>query len=454
MTDTIAAIATPLGAGGLGVLRLSGPLAVSIADGVFRTKTPLSQPPPRGARLGELHEDGVVLDQALALVFRAPRSYTGEDVVEFSCHGGPAVLRGILDLLLRRGARAAGPGEFTQRAFLNGKMDLSQAEAVAALIGARSAAQGRLALNHLRGGLARETRPWREKLLALLAALEANLDFAEEEVPDLPRQRLRETVAEIGAALAAFLAAARDTRAWREGWRVALAGRPNVGKSSLFNALLKADRAIVTPLPGTTRDTLDEAVVWDGLPVVLTDTAGLRRAENPVERAGLERARRAAETADAVLWVVDAAAEPAAEDRAAFRPPTEGTGILVLNKCDRPVPENAESLWRAFLGAPAIPAVRVSAVTGAGLADLRRAVTDGATGGRDPHESAAALNARQTQLLRDAEAALGRAAADPGPDEAVALDLREALARLNEITGDGAPDEVIHAVFSNFCIGK
>jgi tRNA modification GTPase len=454
MTDTIAAIATPLGAGGLGVLRLSGPAAFAIADGVFRTKTPLSQTPPRAARLGDLHDGGAVIDQALALAFRAPHSYTGEDVVEFSCHGGPALLRAGLDLLLRRGARAAGPGEFTQRAFLNGKMDLSQAEAVAALIGARSAAQGRLALNHLRGGLAAETRPWREKLVALLAALEANLDFAEEEVPDLPREALRDSIRAVRNALSTFLAEAGDARAWREGWRVALAGRPNVGKSSLFNALLKTDRAIVTPVPGTTRDTLEETVVWDGLPVVLTDTAGLRRADDPVERAGLERARRAADSADAVLWVVDASAEPAPEDRAAFPPRPDGTVVLVLNKCDRPVPGRAEERWRSFLNAPAVPAVRVSAATGGGLPDLRRAVLNSAAGGREPAESAAGLNARQTQLLRDAEAALGRAAVDPGPDEAVALDLRQALARLNEVTGDGAPDEVIHAVFSNFCIGK
>lgn len=454
MTDTIAAIATPLGAGGLGVVRLSGPSALAVAESVFQSRPILGKTPPRTARWGHLRDGDIVIDQALALFFPAPRSYTGEDVVEFSCHGGPAVLRAVLAACLRRGARPAGPGEFTQRAFLNGKMDLSQAEAVAALIGARSESQARLALNHLRGGLAGQTRPWREKLLALIAALEANLDFAEDEVPDLPRARLRAEAGAIRSALAGFLDAARDARPWREGVRVALAGRPNVGKSSLFNALLQSDRAIVTPLPGTTRDTLEESVVWDGLPVVLTDTAGLRRADDPAEREGLDRARRAADTADRVLWVVDAGADPSEEDRTAFRPQTDARVLLVLNKCDRPAPSDAESRWREYLGVPSAPTVRVSAVTGAGLDDLRRAVLDGLAGGHEPDATAAGLNARQRQLLDDAERALARVLVDDGPDEAVVPDLRAALDRLNEITGDGVPDEVIHAVFSSFCIGK
>jgi len=454
MTDTIAAIATPLGAGGLGVVRVSGPSALAVADAVFQSRQPLSRVVPRSAVWGHLRDGDAVIDQALALVFHAPRSYTGEDVVEFSCHGGPAILRAALTACVRRGARVAGPGEFTQRAFLNGKMDLSQAEAVAALIGARSDAQARLALNHLRGGLAGQTRPWREKLLALIAALEANLDFAEDEVPDLPRARLRAEAGVVRSALAAFLDAARDARPWREGLRVALAGRPNVGKSSLFNALLQNDRAIVTPLPGTTRDTLEESVVWDGLPVVLTDTAGLRRADDPAEREGLDRARRAADTADRVLWVVDAGAEPNADDRDAFRPRTDGGVLLVLNKCDRPAPVDAEARWQKFLGVPSAPTVRVSAVTGAGLDTLRRVVVDGLAGGNEPDATAAGLNARQRQLLAEAEAALSRAVTDEGPDEAIAPELRSALERLNEITGDGVPDEVIHAVFSAFCIGK
>ena len=453
MTDTIAAIATPLGAGGLGVVRLSGPAALAVAEAIFSSREPLSRAVARSAVWGHLQEDGVPLDQALALVFHAPRSYTGEDVVEFSCHGGPAILRAVLAACVRRGARVAGPGEFTQRAFLNGKMDLSQAEAVATLIGARSEAQARLALNHLRGGLAGKTRPWREKLLALIAALEANLDFAEDEVPDLPRARLRAEAGAIRSALSAFLDASRDARPWREGLRVALTGRPNVGKSSLFNALLQSDRAIVTPWPGTTRDTLEESLVWDGLPVVLTDTAGLRPADDPAEREGLDRARRAADTADRVLWVVDAGAEPTNEDRNAFRPRADGV-LLVLNKCDRPVPADAEDRWKNFLGIPAAPTARVSALTGAGLDALRRAAVGGLAGGNDPDATAAALNARQRQLLAEADAALARVETDDGPDEAVAVELKAALERLNEVTGDGVPDEVIHAVFSAFCIGK
>lgn len=461
--ETIAAIATPLGPGGLGVVRVSGPGALAAADRVFRGAAPLAAALSHTLHHGLIHDAGNPLDDAVAAVFRAPRSYTGEDVVEFSCHGSPDLLRRVLDLCLSRGVRAAGPGEFTQRAFLNGKMDLAQAEAVALLVSARSEDARKWSLDQLRGGLSRRLADLRRGVLGLLAQVEAGLDFAEEEVPDLSREELRRGAGDLGASLSRLLDTAPRGRIFRDGLQAVLAGRPNVGKSSLFNALLGHDRAIVTDVAGTTRDTLQEFFEADGLPAALTDTAGLRATAEPVESQGVARARKALETADAVLWVVDAENPFTEEDITVLRSfPPAANVLAVLNKADRvPVRDRAPLLERALRAAPGRTAVLTSALTGEGLADLRqglaRSVLARNAAARDAGDGPTLLNDRHVALAREAAQSLGAAAeaARAGePGECAALELRRALDALDRITGRGVPDEVLHEIFSRFCIGK
>lgn len=458
-------MATPLGSGGLGIVRLSGPAAFSIADQVFRGLTPLQQCPSHTLHHGVLSDGPDLLDDAVAGLFRAPRSYTGDDVVEFSCHGGPHVLRRVLEKCLRAGARLADPGEFTRRAFLNGKMDLSQAEAVGDLIAARSDAQRRLALNALRGDLAKKVSPFRLRLLDLLAHLEAHLDFVDDDVPDLARADVQKALESLEADLAALLGTPGRGRLWREGITVAIVGRPNAGKSSLFNALLKQNRAIVADLPGTTRDTLEESVVWNGVSITLVDTAGLRPTEDTVEREGTERARRALEEADLVFLVVDAEAGPGREDRGAAAAVRGRPTVLVLNKMDlRPSgglsreERNAlEKTWREDLAFPDVPLAFVSALSEEGLPRLRQIALMTAGDGQEPQEPGFVFNARQEQCLRDSLICLGRArwtAEQGSPEELLSGDLRSALASLNAVTGEGAPEEVLDAIFSRFCVGK
>ncbi|MBK8575329.1 MAG: tRNA uridine-5-carboxymethylaminomethyl(34) synthesis GTPase MnmE [Elusimicrobia bacterium] len=460
MDDTIAAVATPLGSGGLGVVRLSGPKALSIASHLFHGSFPLEQCPTHTLHHGLLKDQDDVLDEAVAGLFRAPRSYTGEDVVEFSCHGGAHVMRRVLDSCLRKGARLADPGEFTRRAFLNGKLDLTQAEAVGDLIAARSDAQRRLALQSLRGALSHQLRPFRERLLNLLAHIEAHLDFVEDEVPDLSRADIRKGIESLEADLATLTGAPGRDRLWREGIKIAIVGRPNAGKSSLFNALLNENRAIVADVPGTTRDTLEESAVWEGVAVTLVDTAGLRQTEDQIEREGAHRAREALTEADLVFLVVDAGAGPRAEDSAVAETVRRRPVILVLNKMDlisTEVRRTLENRWKTEGGCSDTSTVMVSARTGEGLDDLRWTALRQAGGGQEPQEPVQVFNARQEQKLRETLAALGRARAGAGsnvPEENLAVDMRMALEGLNAVTGQGAPEEVLDAIFARFCVGK
>ena len=466
--DTIAAVATPLGSGGLGVVRLSGPKAFAIASGLFHGSSPLDQCPSHTLHHGTITEGSEILDDGVAGLFRAPRSYTGEDVVEFSCHGGAHILRRVLESCLRAGARMADPGEFTRRAFLNGKIDLIQAEAVGDLIAARSDAQRRLALNALRGDLSQKIQPFRDRILDLLAHLEAHLDFVEDEVPNLSRADIRKRLELLITDLTAFLAEAGPGRLWREGIKIAIVGRPNAGKSSLFNALLKENRAIVADVPGTTRDTLEESVLWEGISVTLVDTAGLRETADTVEREGADRARRVLAEADVVFLVGDAGQGPLAEDRAAAQAVRARPVILVLNKMDLLFSTREthgqdaratqfKTLWEKELGLLNVPAVFVSALTSDGLDALRREALRLAGGGQEPLEPGIIFNARQEQRVRESVNALNQAeeAAKAGaPEEILAMDIRLALAGLNAVTGQGAPEEVLDAIFSRFCVGK
>jgi tRNA modification GTPase len=446
--DTIAAIATPPGAGGIGIIRVSGPAAEAIADAIFsrRSLTPWASHQLYHGRV--VRADGTAIDDGLAVLMRAPRSYTGEDVLEIHCHGSPAVLRLVLQRVMELGARPAAPGEFTKRAFLNGKLDLTQAEAVADLVRARTAEGTVQAADQLFGRLSERLDALRQQLLHAKACLELRIDFSEEDVDPrqaAPDDALLRSLLEIDALLATY----RRGKLLREGVRVAITGRPNVGKSSLLNALLGTERAIVTALPGTTRDVIEDSADFDGLAVVLSDTAGLREAPGEIERVGIERAHRVARAADLTLIVLDTSVPL---DEPSELLDMERT-ILVLNKIDLP------SAWdEADLSPQAkrYPLVRVSAKELIGLEGLRRRVVE--TLGASQNDGLPPLTtARQRDALVQARESVVRALEGLEKNlapELVAVDVAAALDQIGSITGAVTNEDVLDAIFREFCIGK
>mgnify|MGYP002545042604 FL=1 len=441
MNDLIYALATPVG-GAIAVVRLSGTGAKKLLYTVFTGRGA-----PREMAYGRIvNEAGEPLDQAMAAFFPAPRSYTGEDMAELYLHGGQTTVRRVLALLGRH-ARGARPGEFTERAFLNVKLDLAQAEAVMDLINAGAERSANSALAQLTGRLSERIAAVEAQLLDALSGLEAAIDYPEELEDDVT-SALPGVLAAAEAELAALIGAGLSGRVLREGARVALIGRPNAGKSSLLNALAGAERAIVTQFAGTTRDVLEEAVSMDGIPVTLFDTAGIRAADDPVERIGVERARRAAERADLLLLCFDAAAPLSEEDEALLAETAGRSRLAVCCKGDLP------ALWEAEALSPyGIEALAVSAETGEGLAALRRAI---AASIAPAAESALVTNARHIEALQRAAASVSDAEKSAGgtEPELVATDLREALAALGQITGREASADLIERIFSKFCVGK
>ena len=455
--DTIAAVSTPPGEGGIGIVRLSGPRAVDIADDVFRARSrePASAFPSRRARLGHIVDGEEVLDEVLLTVMRAPATYTREDVVEISGHGGAVAQQAVLELVLRRGARLAEPGEFTRRAFLSGRIDLAQAEAVVDLVRGRTEEAARAALRQLGGELSAEVEKIHEDLFDLLVRVEADIDFPEEDLDALPAAEMEARAAAVRAGIDRLLATSRRGMMLRDGIKAVIVGRPNVGKSSLMNALLRRDRVIVTPVPGTTRDAVSETVSIRGIPVVLYDTAGIRDPRDEVEEQGVRLSRRHMEEADLVLLVLDRSEALDDEDRSIAALAGEQPVVAALNKADLPrrlTAGDANSL------APGAPCVEVSAAHGTGIERLEEAVVQALHGKRlDGTEAAVVTRARHRDALVRAGEALGRAvkAAREGlAPEFVSVDLREALDALGEINGKTAPEAVLDRIFSDFCIGK
>lgn len=452
--DTIVAPATPPGEGGVSIIRLSGPQAVGLLATVFRGKVPVAAMASHRLYHGHLlTRDNIPVDEILAVVMRAPRSYTGEDVVEVHCHGGRQILRSVLDLFLDAGARMAGPGEFTQRAFLNGRIDLAQAEAVVEIIRARSERASRVALDQLGGHLSRKIHNYAEQIKGFLALLEAHIDFPDDEVGALDLDSLCTPVQGLCREIKGLADSFDVGRALREGINVLILGRPNVGKSSLMNAILGESRAIVTEVAGTTRDTLEEQLVLAGFPVRLVDAAGVRDTEDPVEREGVRRAREKAAAADLVLLVVDGSAPLTTEDFLALELCHTEATLLVINKSDQALICDLEPL------ASLRHRVAVSAKYNLGLDALRNAIVDRLSDDvfLSGSEGLVITERRHRDALLRVMVALDSfvGAAQRGvPFECLAMDLREALLALGAITGETTPDEILDRIFSQFCIGK
>lgn len=451
--DTIAALATPLGEGGLAVIRISGNKALTVGDAVFVAAGSRSRRPSAAdshtVHYGHVVRNGHRVDEVLLTVLRAPRTYTREDTVEISCHGGLVIARVVLESVLASGARLALPGEFTQRAFLNGRLDLAQAEAVADLIHARTELAAAAAQEQLAGKLSAPIHAVRDDLMNVLAHVEAHLDFPDDDIAPDTLGRLLARVDHAADQLDALQRTAREGQILRRGIRAAIIGRPNAGKSSLLNRLLGHDRAIVSPVAGTTRDTVEETASVRGIPVVFIDTAGLRETVEDVEREGVRRSRTAAAGAELVLHVLDGS-EPLDPDDGALLAELSGRPvILVVNKSDQPLrlefPDEARS-------------VPVSCTTGAGIEDLREAIEKAVWGGRvDAEALPVTVNARQADALRRAGEGLRRAAAalrEEASLEFVALDLRIAVGAVGEIVGKATTDDLLDAIFHQFCLGK
>ena len=451
--DTIAAIATPPGHGAVAILRVSGPEAISLGDQVFKGRFKPSQLESRVQTFGAVCDGNEKLDSVLLTVFRGPASFTGEDVVEIACHGGVLLTRRILELLLRNGAKSADPGEFTRRAFLNGKLDLTQAEAIMDLIGASSDRALRAATEQLGGTLGGQIRDMQAQLLGLLAHVEAYIDFPEEDISPDTGVALLGRMQTIQETMQSLLASASQGRLIREGVRTVISGPPNAGKSSLLNRLLGFERAIVSPTPGTTRDTLEESILLKGWSLKLVDTAGIRESLDPIEQEGITRAIQQRANADLILHVHDGSLPRVEVERIAnggeSAIPKE---ILILNKSD--VAEHPS--WAD------VPAIRISCLSGNGLRELETAIDGGlaaAFGAGMPIDSAGfvAINARHQDCLRRALAQAQAAQAglsDGISPEFVAEELRGALHAIGEIVGQTDTEDLLGQIFSTFCIGK
>jgi tRNA modification GTPase len=485
LDDTIVAIATPPGRGGIGVVRIAGPEARNIAAPMLRLKHELE---PGWAIFGELiepcgrgrlareaispdpevlsdekvprasrprphnpHDQNQRIDEVVVTYFAKPHSYTTDDIIEISAHGSPVVLRHVVELALASGARLAEPGEFTMRAFLNGRIDLTQAEAVRDLIESQTLYQAKVAAQQLEGSLSLRLQPIKQQLIELIAVLEAGIDFAEDDVSVLPADKILERIAAVRSPLDQLASSFAYGKLVHQGLTLAIVGRPNVGKSSLFNRLVESDRAIVTATPGTTRDLVTETVAIEGIPVTLVDTAGIRQAQDEAESIGIRKSKEALADADLVLVVLDSSQPVGAEDLQLLELAARRTAIVAENKSDK-------TSSQFLVTSSQLPGVRVSALTAEGIPELRAEILRQVGGDfRPSNESGFLTNTRHQGLVRDALSALDATVAavrEKTPHEMVLLDLYNALRPLDEITGATTNDDILNLIFSRFCIGK
>lgn len=455
-TDTIAAIATPLGESGIGVIRISGSKAYDVGDAIFKSKSslPLAQRRDRSIQYGLIvDDDGKAVDEVILLIMKGPRSYTAEDVLEIQCHGGRQSLSEILGLVLRHGARLANPGEFTQRAFVNGRIDLAQAEAVMDVIQAKSAQGLTSAVSQLEGRLSRVVGDMRLHLTDFITRLEVTVDYPEEDLEEIEVPDIAGAIRDMERRLDDMLAESKSGRMMRDGVMAAIAGTPNAGKSSLLNRFLETERAIVTDVPGTTRDVIEEWISIQGVPICLVDTAGIRSTDDTVEQIGVRRAKEYMERADIILVVVDQSRPLQEEDRQILETARGRQALIVLNKEDlQPAFETEE------LQSYGLPLLSISASTGAGMGELKDAMLSLALQqGLTAAQSALLANTRHIELVRQSREALQRAldTIEAGmPVDCAIVDIREAWELLGSITGDTVHDDIIEEIFSRFCLGK
>lgn len=458
--DTIAAIATPRGEGGIGIVRVSGSLAIPIACQLFRSPRAVSpaELPTHTLTYGQVvdtNASGEHIDEVLLGIMRAPKTYTAEDIVEFNCHGGIVPLTAVLELVVKAGARLAEPGEFTKRAFLNGRLDLAQAEAVAELIGAKTELSRKIALNALAGKLSETVNHLSDRLASLLAEIEASIDFPEEALDFMKVETQLQTARAIQVDLTHLLETASEGRLIKEGINVAILGKPNVGKSSLLNALVQTARAIVTDIPGTTRDTLEEAINLGGIPMNLIDTAGIRQTTDIVEQQGVQRSKEVINKAEFLLLMFDASQPLSEADVELLQTANLHRALFILNKVDLPVVTYPEAL-RVYC--PKKRVVQTAIPEGEGIEALKIAIREEVLGGEFVMgESPIVTNARHKDALRRAHEGLNYAIeslANRMPPELVSVDLHISLDSLGDIVGKTTTEDILDRIFSQFCVGK
>ncbi|MGG3886837.1 tRNA uridine-5-carboxymethylaminomethyl(34) synthesis GTPase MnmE [Brevibacillus panacihumi] len=455
--DTIAAVATPMGEGGIAVIRVSGPEAIEVVDKIYKGKQKLSTVDTHTIHYGHLvdPQSGDLIEEVLVSVMKAPRTFTREDVVEVNCHGGIVSVERVLGLILEYGARLAEPGEFTKRAFLNGRVDLSQAEAVIDLIRAKTDRAMKVALHQVEGKLSRLIRNLRQNLIEAMAHIEVTLDYPEHDVEEFTQNFLREKCMEVREEVGRLLQTAKQGKILREGLSTAIIGRPNVGKSSLLNSLVQEEKAIVTDVAGTTRDVIEEYVNVRGVPLRLIDTAGIRETEDVVEKIGVEKSRQLLQKADLVLLVVNYNEPLSPDDYAIFETAKGFSVIVIVNKFDLPQKIDLEEVKRHF---PDQPLIMTSAKMEQGIELLEKAIADIFFAGRVQQDDLTYVsNARHIHLLRQAERAIDDALAGIDqlmPVDMIQIDIKKAWELLGEVIGESVGEDLIDQIFSQFCLGK
>jgi tRNA modification GTPase len=459
--DTIAAISTPLGEGGVGIVRLSGKDSIELVEKIFCSPKNRSLTNSKSHRViyGYIKDPttGKEIDEALVVIMRSPYSYTREDVAEINCHGGMITLRKTLELVLKQGARLAEPGEFTKRAFINGRIDLSQAEAVLDLIRSRTDESRRIAIEQLQGGLSERITALRDKLTELCVNVEAYIDFPEDEIEISSTQAMLKSMEEIDKELQILLKTYDEAKFFREGLLTAIVGRPNVGKSSLLNAILKKDRAIVTEFPGTTRDIIEEYLNIKGLPLRIMDTAGIREVQDIAEKEGVKRSLQSIKDADLVIAIFDSSEPLKDEDFEVIQKVKDKNTIFVLNKSDLQSAIDRNSI-SSLVPRPSSSILNISATRGDGLEDLKDRIFESCLKDwKEEREGVVVTNLRHKIAIENAKTSLNRAVSaliENQPLEILALELRDSLDRLGEVVGVVTTEDILNKIFNNFCIGK